>query len=138
MMSQTMFRRVLYGSTVFSSALLLFLIQPMMAKAILPVFGGAAGVWTSAMVFFQVTLLLGYAFAHWTTEHLRPRRRSGLYLLLLAVSLVMLPVMPSASWKPAGDAEPVARILILLTLSVGLPYLLLCATGPLAQAWYAG
>jgi hypothetical protein len=137
MMSQTMLRRLLYGSTIFCSSLLLFLIQPMMAKAALPWFGGSAGVWASAMLFFQSMLLLGYFYAHWTTRRLAPRHQIGLHVLLLAASLFALPVAPSPAWKPPAAAEPITRILAMLAASVGLPYLLLSATGPLVQAWYA-
>ena len=98
--------RILYGGTIFLSSLLLFLIQPIMAKAILPWFGGSAGVWTSAMLFFQIVLLLGYGWAHWTTQHLAPRVQIGLHIAMLAGSLLLLPVAPAAAWKPAGDGAP--------------------------------
>ena len=137
MMGQTMLRWALYSTTVFTSALLLFLIQPIMAKAILPWFGGSAGVWTSAVVFFQVMLLSGYLYAHWTTRHLTPRLQAALHLILLAASLFAMPVTPSPRWKPVTATEPVARILALLVASIGLPSLLLAATGPLLQLWYA-
>lgn len=129
--------RILYGGTIFLSSLLLFLIQPIMAKAILPWFGGSAGVWTSAMLFFQIVLLLGYAWAHWTTQHLAPRVQIGLHIAMLAGSLLLLPVAPAAAWKPAGEGQPILRIVAVLGASIGLPYLLLCATGPLIQVWFA-
>jgi len=132
-----MLRRALYGTTIFTSALLLFLIQPILAKAILPWFGGSAGVWTSAVLFFQVMLLAGYLYAHITTRYLTPKWQAALHVVLLAASLLAIPVTPSPTWKPVTGAEPVTRILALLTVSVGLPYLLLSATGPLLQSWYA-
>ncbi|HJT86648.1 MAG TPA: fused MFS/spermidine synthase [Bryobacteraceae bacterium] len=108
-----------------------------MAKAMLPWFGGSAGVWASAMLFFQVALLLGYLYAHWTTQYLHPRQQVALHLLLLAGSLFVLPIALSPAWKPDGAADPIPRILGLLATSAGLPYFLLCTTGPLIQAWYA-
>jgi SAM-dependent methyltransferase len=129
--------RLLYGSTIFSGSLLLFLIQPMMAKAILPWFGGAAGVWACALFFFQAALLAGYGYAYLITRHLTPRGQAAVHLLLLAASLALLPVAPRTSWKPAGPDEPAARIVGLLAVSVGLPYFLLAANGPLAQVWFA-
>ncbi len=129
--------RFLYGGTIFVSSLLLFLVQPIMAKAILPWFGGSAGVWTSAMLFFQVVLLLGYWWAHWTTAHLAPRTQAGLHVGMLAGSLLLLPVGPSAAFRLVDAREPIFRIVAVLATSVGLPYLLLCANGPLIQMWYA-
>lgn len=130
--------RLLYGTTIFGGSLLLFLIQPMMAKAILPWFGGAAGVWASALFFFQAVLLAGYAYAWWSTRHLSPRAQAAVHLVLLAASLTVLPVVPPAAWKPAGgESDPAARILALLAVSVGLPYFLLASGSPLMQAWFA-
>lgn len=128
---------LIYGATIFFSSLLLFLVQPIMTKAILPWFGGSAGVWTSAILFFQAFLLLGYAYAHATTRYLSPRRQTWLHLLLLGASLLVLPIAPSPTWRPAAGTEPIARIVVVLAFSVGFPYLLLAATGPLLQRWYA-
>ena len=128
----------LYACTILLSAFLLFLIQPMVAKLILPWFGGSAAVWIMCLVFFQITLLLGYLYAYAVTRFLRPRSQSFLHLGLLAVSLALLPIAPGEYWKPIGGADPAWRILALLTLSIGLPYFLLSATSPLLQAWYAG
>jgi len=124
----------LYAATVFLSAFLLFLVQPILAKQILPWFGGAAVVWTLCMVFFQLVLLLGYAYAHWLTGR---ARAAWIHVALLAASLAFLPVIPDAAWKPAGGASPVAGVLGLLFATVGLPYFLLSSTSPLVQAWYA-
>jgi len=126
----------LHAATVFLSAFLLFLVQPLLAKQILPWFGGAAIVWTLCMVFFQLVLLLGYAYAHWLTR-LPGRKQAWIHLALLAASLVFLPVAPDASWKPQGGDSPVWRILALLFATVGLPYFLLSSTSPLVQAWFA-
>ncbi len=124
-----------YALTIFLSAFLLFLVQPIIAKQILPWFGGSSGVWTTALVFFQSTLLAGYAYADWTTR-LGVRRQTTLHVVLLAVSLLSLPILASTSWKPHGDEEPTLRILLLLTATIGLPYFLLSTTTPLLQSWY--
>ena len=124
-----------YAGTIFLSAFLLFLVQPVVAKQILPWFGGSAAVWTTCMVFFQSILLAGYAYADFTSR-LGLRRQAIVHAVLLAVSLALLPILPDTSWKPAGDAEPIGRILLLLTATIGLPYFLLSSTTPLLQAWY--
>src|SRR5690348_14686651 len=128
---------ILYALTIFTSAFLLFLVQPIMAKQVLPWFGGSAAVWTTCLVFFQFLLLFGYAYSDWTTRHMKPRQQAVLHVVLLLASLVSLPILASAAWKPAGDEEPAWRILGLLTATVGLPYFLLSTTGPLVQAWFA-
>lgn len=127
----------LYAGAIFLGAFLLFLVQPIVAKQILPWFGGSAAVWATCMVFFQVTLLVGYAYADLSTRRLAPRRQATLHVALLALSLLALPVMPDASWKPVGNENPSWRILGLLALTVGLPYFLLSTTSPLLQAWFA-
>jgi hypothetical protein len=124
-----------YAATIFLSSFLLFLVQPIIAKQILPWFGGSAGVWTTCLVFFQSVLLAGYAYADWTTR-LGPRRQAYLHVALLAVSLACLPIIASSAWKPHGNEEPVLRILLLLAATIGLPYFLLSTTTPLLQAWY--
>ena len=128
---------LLHAATVFLSAFLLFLVQPLLAKQILPWFGGAAIVWTLCMVFFQLVLLLGYAYAHWLSSRLGGRRQSVIHIALLLASLAFLPVAPDVAWKPIGGDSPVWRILALLFATVGLPYFLLSSTSPLAQAWFA-
>ncbi|MRR51310.1 MAG: hypothetical protein EG825_10410 [Rhodocyclaceae bacterium] len=128
--------RLLIAVTVFLSAFLLFLIQPLIAKQILPWFGGSAGVWTTCLVFFQTLLLGGYAYAHGLARYLAPRRQALVHSLLLTASLLLLPVLADPGWKPGSDDAPIPRILALLFATVGLPYFLLSATGPLAQAWY--
>src|SRR3954454_5922048 len=128
---------ILYALTIFTSAFLLFLVQPIMAKQILPWFGGSAAVWTTCLVFFQFLLLFGYAYSDWTTRRLKPRHQVGMHIALLALSLLSLPIIADAGWKPAGNEEPTWRILGLLTATIGLPYFLLSTTGPLVQAWFA-
>ena len=124
-----------YAGTIFLSAFLLFLVQPIIAKQILPWFGGSSAVWTTALVFFQSTLLAGYAYADLTTR-LGIRRQTLLHIGLLAVSVLTLPILASAAWQPRGDEDPIVRILLLLTMTIGLPYFLLSATTPLLQSWY--
>lgn len=126
-----------FASAIFLSAFLLFLVQPIVAKQILPWFGGAAAVWATCMVFFQMALLGGYAYADLTTRRLSPRRQIAVHVALLAVSLVLLPITPSVGWKPQGNENPSWRILGLLCATIGLPYLLLSTTSPLLQAWFA-
>jgi hypothetical protein len=127
--------KVLFAGTIFSSAFLLFLVQPIISKNILPWFGGSAGVWAVCMVFFQLVLLLGYAYSDWTSKHLKPRAQVVLHSILLLASLLALPVVANASWKPKGDEDPTLWILFLLVSTVGLPYFLLSTTGPLIQSW---
>ena len=128
---------LLYALTIFTSAFLLFLVQPIMAKQILPWFGGSAAVWTTCLVFFQFLLLFGYAYTDWTTRNLPSRRQVILHIVLLVLSLASLPIVPDASWKPGGEDDPTLRILGLLFMTIGLPYFLLSTTGPLVQAWFA-
>jgi len=124
-----------YAGTIFLSSFLLFLVQPIIAKQILPWFGGSAGVWTTCLVFFQSVLLAGYAYADWTTR-LGARRQALLHTVLLAASLACLPIIASSGWKPQGNEEPIWRILMLLVATIGLPYFLLSTTTPLLQSWY--
>jgi SAM-dependent methyltransferase len=128
---------ILYALTIVVSAFLLFQVQPVIAKIILPWFGGSAAVWTVCMLFFQMALLLGYLYAHALVRYLKPRTQMLVHAGLLLVSALALPVYPSASWKPLSGEEPTLRILGLLAVTVGLPYFLLSTTGPLLQAWYA-
>jgi spermidine synthase len=128
---------LLYAVTIFLSAFLLFQIQPMIAKMILPWFGGASAVWITCMLFFQMGLLGGYIYAHGSIRYLRPKTQRLLHAGILIVSLTLLPVTPAISWKPIGNGEPIVRILGLLTVSIGLPYFLLSTTSPLIQAWYS-
>ena len=125
---------MIYAATIFLSSFLLFLVQPLIARLILPWFGGSAAVWTTCMLFFQVLLLAGYAYAHGVA---RRRYEPLIHTLLLAAALATLPIMPAESWKPGGADEPITRILLLLGATVGLPYFLLASTSPLVQAWFA-
>lgn len=128
---------LLYSFTVGLSAFLLFLVEPLFAKMILPWFGGSAAVWIVCLVFFQSGLLLGYLYADVTTRCFRPRQQVLLHSVLLALSLLLLPLSPSSFWRPGPGEDPSWRILGLLTAAIGLPYVLLSATSPLIQSWYS-
>jgi hypothetical protein len=127
---------LLFGVTIIASAFLLFQVQPLIAKLILPWFGGSAAVWTTCMLFFQLALLGGYAYAHWLGR-LPGRKQAAVHCLLLAASLAALPILPSPAWKPQGGDDPLLRIFGLLAATVGLPYFLLSSTSPLLQSWYS-
>jgi hypothetical protein len=128
---------LLFASTILLSAVLLFLVQPIVAKQILPWFGGTSAVWITCLVFFQVVLLAGYTYAHVITRRLTARGQSRVHIALLLTSLLFLPIVPSAAFKPAADADAAGRIIVLLAATIGLPYLLLSTTGPLLQKWVA-
>jgi SAM-dependent methyltransferase len=128
---------LLLASTVFLGAFLLFLIEPLFAKLILPRFGGAASVWAACLVFFQCALLLGYLYADLTSRRLAPLRQAQLHIALLLVSVLSLPISPGFSHLHRAGSDPASAILILLSASIGLPFVLLSATSPLAQTWHA-
>jgi hypothetical protein len=124
-----------YAVATFSGAFLLFQIQPLSGKYILPWFGGGPGVWTTCLLFFQVLLVAGYAYAHWLGRQRQIRTQALVHFCLLGLALCFLPVVPSVSWKPQGDADPVSRIVLLLGATLGVPYLALASTSPLLQQW---
>src|SRR5271165_777002 len=127
---------LLYAATIFLSAFLVFQVQPLIAKFILPWFGGSAAVWSAALLFFQLLLLAGYFYAHCLIRYLQPHQQFWTHTSLLIASLATLPIIPSVIWKPIDAGDPTLRILLLLAATVGLPYTLLSATSPLLQAWY--
>jgi hypothetical protein len=138
---------VQFSTTIFLSAFLLFWTQLILGKFILPWFGGTPAVWTTCMLFFQVLLLAGYAYAHIITKHLNGWAQALTHcaVLLLSVGLLIYlatiwdsPITPAAHWKPQEETAPVPRILLLLAVAVGLPYFALSTTGPLLQTWYQG
>ena len=112
----------LYAVTIFLSAFLLFQVQPLIAKMILPWFGGSAAVWSASMLFFQLLLLAGYAYAHVSIRFLKPRVQMLVHVALLLGSCALLPILPIAVWRPTEAGDPTARILLLLTATIGLPY----------------
>ncbi len=128
----------LFALTIFTSAYLLFQVQPLIGKLILPWFGGSPSVWTAAMLFFQCMLFGGYLYAHLIASHIAPRAQvlTHIVLLMLAMAAAVF-VLPGPALKPTGDESPTARILLVLIASVGLPYFCLATTGPLIQYWFA-
>jgi hypothetical protein len=129
--------RFLVALTILLGAFLLFAIEPMIAKMILPWFGGSAGVWMACLLFFQAALLAGYAYAHLLARAVPARSQWLVHVALLALSLAVLPVVPSPAWKPTDVDAPLLRIVALLSVTIGLPFVLLAATGPLLQSWLA-
>ncbi len=127
----------LHAATVFLGAFLLFLVQPIMGKFILPWFGGGSSVWTACMLFFQLALLAGYGYAHGLAGRFSPRRQATIHACLLLAGLCFLPIIPDAAWKPSPDNAQVGRILLLLAATIGVPFLALAATAPLMQVWFS-
>lgn len=127
---------ILFGATLFLSAALLFTIQLIFSKMVLPLLGGSPAVWTTCMLFFQVVLLLGYAYAHGASEALPFRRQAPVHLALLAASLLFLPVSLAPGMTPPGGEMPIPWLLALLAVSLGAPFFLLSTTAPLLQRWF--
>ncbi|HKM55253.1 MAG TPA: hypothetical protein VJY33_17745, partial [Isosphaeraceae bacterium] len=127
---------LLFTLTSLLSAALLFLIQPMVARMVLPQFGGSPAVWTTCMLFFQVLLLAGYGYAHlaWRAGG---KKQAAAHLLLMIVALTVLPIMVSNAWAPRNGQEPTLLLLGLLFCSAGLPFFVLASSSPLLQSWYA-
>jgi len=125
-----------FALVIFLSAFLLFQIQPIVAKYILPWFGGAANVWTVCMLFFQVTLLLGYLYAHLLNRFFPPKKQAFIHLILVGIALIFLPVTPPEFLKPDGGEQPLALILTVLIFTIGIPYMLISASGPLFQGLF--
>jgi len=126
-----------FYAVVALSAFLLFLVQPLIAKQILPWFGGSSAVWTTCMLFFQGALLLGYAYSDVTPRALGTKRQPLLHIVVALLALLVLPILAPESWKPLGGEEPISRILMLLAVTIGLPYVLLSTTSPLIQSYFA-
>jgi hypothetical protein len=127
----------LVAITIFLGAFLLFQVQPIMGKYILPWFGGSPGVWTTCMLLFQILLFGGYAYAHALHKWFTLRQQTVIHGALLLTSLLTLPIEPDTTWKPDGNSSPVLLIMGLLLCKVGAPYFLLSSTGPLLQSWLA-
>ena len=137
-MNKTLIHRItvlLFALTIFVSAFLLFQVQPIMGKYILPWYGGSPGVWTTCMLVFQVLLFGGYAYAHLLNRFFTLRVQIALHCSLLLLATLTLPIAPSNAWKPIGDESPTWMIMLLLACKVGAPYFLLSSTGPLLQSW---
>jgi hypothetical protein len=125
-----------FALAIFLSALLLFQVQPIIARFILPWYGGSPAVWTTCMLFFQTALLAGYAYAHAMATRLRLPAQCVVHGALLLTSLAVLPITPHDAWKPEGASEPTVGILLLLAATVGLPYLVVATSAPLLQSWF--
>lgn len=128
---------IVNGLAIFLGAFLLFSVEPLVAKKILPWFGGSAAVWSTCLVFYQSALLLGYLYAQAVSRYLRPALQTAVHGVLLLACIALLPIGPSARWKMQSPAHPMLLIFIALTASIGLPFLTLSATNPLLQAWLA-
>jgi predicted membrane-bound spermidine synthase len=124
--------------TTFVSAFLLFQVQPLLSKRLLPWFGGSPAVWTTCVLFFQTLLFGGYAYAHVSEDWLPRPIQTVVHVALLAAAFVLLPILPGERWKPADGSEPVTDILSILGAVVGLAYFSLSSTGPLVSAWFSG
>src|SRR5678816_597 len=122
---------------ILTSAFLLFQVQPIISKTILPWFGGSPAVWTTCVLFFQVLLLGRYAYAHVLTTYSSPLWQGRIHAALLAIAVLTLPIVPGDFWKPTDGNLPALRILMLLAAKVGAPYFLLSSSGPLLQSWFA-
>ncbi len=127
----------LFAITIFTSSFLLFLVQPLLSKYVLPWFGGTPAVWTASLLFYQMLLCGGYAYAHLTTHRWASRPQGYVHLGLLGLSLAFLPVIPAARWQPSGTDDPILLILGMLTVTVGVPVFILAGTGPLLQVWFS-
>ncbi len=135
---RTNFPVVLFAAAVFSGAFLLFLVQPMLGKLILPWFGGGPGVWTACLMFYQVALFFGYLYAYGLVRFLEPRYQWFAHAIAFGGALFLLPVTPGEQWRPEGfEADPSIAIVMMLVSTVGLPFIVLSATGPLLQSWFA-
>ena len=129
---------ILFSLTLFVSAALLFLVQPMFAKLVLPLLGSTPSVWTASVMAFQALLLGGYVYAHATTGRLGVRRQAALHAVVMLLPLLVLPIALPADWRPPVDANPVLWLLALLLVAVGLPFFVVSASAPLLQRWLAG
>ncbi|HWP70737.1 MAG TPA: fused MFS/spermidine synthase [Gemmatimonadaceae bacterium] len=128
-----------FATAIFFNAALLFSVQPMFTKMVLPLLGGSPAVWNTCLLFFQALLLAGYLYAHLTSRFLSARKQAVLHLALLISAVVLLPIHVPASWAhPPGTSLPIGWLLGLLTVSLGLPFFLLSAGAPMMQRWFAG
>ncbi|WP_147871033.1 fused MFS/spermidine synthase [Stieleria maiorica] len=124
-----------FAATILLGAFLVFQVQPIISKCVLPWFGGTPAVWTTCMLFFQLLLFGGYLYAHVLRTYCNPFAQAAVHLLLLSAAAMTLPIEPSDAWKPTGSESPTLHLLWMLASHVGLPYFVLSSTGPLVQAW---
>ena len=125
-----------FAFTIVLSAFLLFQVQPMIGRFILPWFGGSPAVWTTCLLFFQIALLGGYLYSHLLVRAFTVRTQTLIHTGVLLLSLATLPILPDPRLRPTGQEDPVARILIVLAVTIGLPYCSTSTTGPLLQSWF--
>src|SRR5258707_686033 len=128
--------KALYTLSIFVSAFLLFLVQPMFARMMLPYLGGSPAVWNTALVFYQATLLAGYGYAHWASRKLTGRR-VWIHVAILALGLLVLPIHVPRWGEPPTQGSPVFWLLGMLAMGVGLPFLLTSTSSPLLQRWFS-
>ena len=124
-----------FAATTLLGAFLVFQVQPIISKCVLPWFGGTPAVWTTCMLFFQILLFAGYLYAHVLRTFCHPILQAIIHISLLALASLALPIEPSDAWKPSGSESPTVYLLTMLARHVGLPYFVLSSTGPLVQAW---
>src|SRR3989442_351824 len=129
---------IVYATTIFLTASLLFVVQPMFAKMVLPLLGGSPAVWNTCLVFYQAALLAGYLYAHATPSWLGVRRQAALHVGLVLLPLLLLPIGIPSGWTPPAAANPIPWLLALLAVAVGLPFFVVSTTSPLLQRWFAG
>ena len=127
----------LFTATTFVGATLLFLVQPLFAKMVLPLLGGSPSVWNTALVFFQAALLAGYGYAHWLMRRFGQRSQLVVHVCVLATAALVLPIGVAPGWRPPADTPPTVWLLGLLSVSVGAPFFAVSATAPLIQRWFA-
>jgi hypothetical protein len=137
---------LVYAATIFTGAFLLFQVEPLLARYVLPWFGGTSAVWITCMLFFQLLLVVGYAYSHLIATRLQPRMQAIVHVAIVSACVLLMgglaliwqsPITPGANWKPPNPDFPITRIFILLLVSIGLPFFILSTTGPLLQAWFA-
>lgn len=128
---------LLYGTALLLSSFLIFWVEPLFTKSVLPMLGGSPRVWNTALVFFQVTLLAGYLYAHWTSRVLSARSQSVAQVVLVGAAAVALPVLAPEGWSPPADALPIPWLLSLFAVGIGLPFFALSSMAPMLQRWFA-
>ncbi len=128
---------IVFTITIFLAAALLFLVQPMFARMLLPMLGGSPSVWNTTMMFYQTTLLAGYACAHLITRRLNAQRQVWVHLGVALLALIALPIAVPRGWMPPTQSNPIPWLLAVMLISVGLPFFVVAATSPLLQRWFA-
>ncbi|MEP6509020.1 MAG: hypothetical protein ABJC63_12420, partial [Gemmatimonadales bacterium] len=128
---------ILFALAALASAFLLFWIEPLFARMVLPLLGGSPAVWNTCLMYFQALLLFGYLYAHLTTRYLFLRHQIVLHIVLLVVCAVFLPIAIPRGWTPPASANVIPWLLLILTVALGAPFMIVSATAPLLQRWMA-